>query len=111
MNKIKKFLACIIAMIMVLSTVVVYAEEIVVDGEKEQQRDTCMVKQKRGFAEHKEHYYYINKKIAEETRNKTSVVNKKIEKKLNENGIFDEEIKNSSKKELDELRVADMDTM
>lgn len=98
MNKIKKLLACIIAMIMTLSTVVVYAEEIVVDGEKERQRDMCLAKQERGFADHKEHYYYINKKIVEEAKNKTSVVDKEIEKKLNENGIFDEEIKNSSKK-------------
>lgn len=44
MNKIKKLLACIIAMIMTLSTVVVYAEEIVVDGEKERQRDMCLAK-------------------------------------------------------------------
>lgn len=46
---------------------------------------------------------YVNKKVEEEKKNKTELLDNKTERYLNENGLFDEEIEKLDDKTLDEL--------
>ena len=111
MNKIKKIFICVISVVIVLSAIPVNADESVMNKGRLERNDICKVSKERGFAANKEHSYFIGKKIEKEKKSKTGIVNDKIEKKLNENGIFDEEINKSSTNELDTLNGAEMDTI
>lgn len=46
---------------------------------------------------------YVNKKVEEEKKNKTELLDNKTEKYLNDNGLFDEEIEKLDDKTLEEL--------
>jgi len=87
MNKIKKIFICVISVVIVLSAIPVNADESVMNKGRLERNDICKVSKERGFAANKEHSYFIGKKIEKEKKSKTGIVNDKIEKKLNENGI------------------------
>lgn len=110
MNKLKRTLAGFIVVGMILSTVQVNAYDDVVKREK-MGKDVFEVNNNCGFTENKEDYYYIDKKVKKEKKSVTGKLDKDIEEKLNENGVFDEEINSSNESELEDLRSADADTM
>lgn len=76
--------------------------------EKNQQKKEYLINTSESFTEKREQYKFTNKKINEEIKHHSGRVNTKLEKHLNENGVFDDEIGTLGEKNLNEMEQCDI---
>ncbi len=76
--------------------------------ENKQQNKELLINTSESFAEDREQYKFTNKKINKEIKHQSGSVNTKLEKHLNENGVFDDEINTLGEKNLNDMEQCDI---
>ena len=108
MNKIAK---CIIAIVILLiaNVVNVYVNIGNVYADENNKIVQNYINNRNLFNNKEKEYKYVDKKVDKEKKKHSTVAKKEVEEYLNENGIFDEDIKGLfSEKELRELKCEDL---
>lgn len=76
--------------------------------ENHQKKNELLIDTTESFAKEREQYKFTNKKINEEIKHQSGSVNAKLEKHLNENGIFDDEIDTLGEENLNDMEECDI---
>lgn len=77
-------------------------------NDKYEKKNELLIDTTESFAKEREQYKFTNKKINEEIKHQSGSVNAKLEKHLNENGIFDDEIDTLGEENLNDMEECDI---